>query len=149
MESPTAKRRLVLVLVVAAILAAILAAFWYFRVCCQPLPRVPVSTPAISVPEGVRIKVEVLNSTTVRGLARHATMVLRDAGFDVVRYATDDTRGDSTRVFARSGRIDWAQSVAKALGGGVVEARPDSSRYLDVTVVIGADWRPPAKPFYP
>jgi hypothetical protein len=30
-----------------------------------------------------------------------------------------------------------------------MESHPDSSRYLDVTVLIGANWRPPAKPFYP
>jgi hypothetical protein len=30
-----------------------------------------------------------------------------------------------------------------------VETRPDSSRYLDVTVILGADWRPPPLPFYP
>jgi hypothetical protein len=30
-----------------------------------------------------------------------------------------------------------------------VESRPDSSRYLDVTVLIGSSWRPPAEPFYP
>jgi hypothetical protein len=30
-----------------------------------------------------------------------------------------------------------------------VVSRPDSSRYLDVTVLIGADWRPPSLPFHP
>jgi hypothetical protein len=27
--------------------------------------------------------------------------------------------------------------------------KPDSSRYLDVTVILGADWRPPVLPFHP
>ena len=27
--------------------------------------------------------------------------------------------------------------------------RPDSVRYLDVTVLVGGDWRPPPLPFYP
>jgi hypothetical protein len=104
----------------------------------------------VLVPDGVRIKVEVLNASGQRGLARRATVALRDAGFDVVRFANDpgDPR-DSTLVLARSGKDDWANLVARALGGARVESRPDTSRYLDVTVLLGADWRPPAKPFHP
>ena len=53
---------------------------------------------------------------------------------------------------------DWIASTIFHGGGlraeaGVkrylVESRPDSSRYLDVTVLIGSSWRPPAQPFYP
>ena len=47
------------------------------------------------------------------------------------------------------GNEDWAKLVARALGGARVESRPDTSRYLDVTVLLGADWRPPSKPFHP
>ena len=39
--------------------------------------------------------------------------------------------------------------AARALGGGQVLSRPDTSRYLDVTVLLGGTWRPPAEPFYP
>jgi len=104
---------------------------------------------AVLVPDGVRIKVEVLNASGQRGLARRATFALRDAGFDVVRFANDPQRRDSTLVLARSGNDGQAALVARALGGARVESRPDSSRYLDVTVLLGADWRPPAKPFHP
>jgi hypothetical protein len=30
-----------------------------------------------------------------------------------------------------------------------VVTQRDSSRYLDVTVILGANWRPPAQPFHP
>lgn len=104
----------------------------------------------VLVPDDVRIKVEVLNASGQRGLARRATFALRDAGFDVVRFANDPgAPRDSTLVLARSGKEDWANLVARALGGARVESRPDTSRYLDVTVLLGADWRPPAKPFHP
>jgi hypothetical protein len=103
----------------------------------------------VLVPDAVRIKVEVLNASGQRGLARRATFALRDAGFDVVRFANDPERRDSTLVLARSGKEDWARLVARALGGARVESRPDSLRYLDVTVLLGADWRPPTKPFHP
>ena len=103
----------------------------------------------VLVPDGVRIKVEVLNASGKRGLARRATFALRDAGFDVVRFANDPEQRDSTLVLARSEKDDWANLVARALGGARVEVRPDSLRYLDVTVLLGANWRPPSKPFHP
>ncbi len=100
-------------------------------------------------PRGVRIRVEVLNATRVRGLGRRATMHLRDRGFDVVFVGTSRDARDSTVVLDRSGHTEWAELVARALGGARVESAPDSSRYLDVTVLIGATWRPPPEPFYP
>jgi LytR cell envelope-related transcriptional attenuator len=100
-------------------------------------------------PPDVRIRVEVLNATRVRGLARRATMHLRDRGFDVVYVGTSRDVRDTTVVLDRSGHPDWAALVARALGGARVERAPDSSRYLDVTVLVGATWTPPAEPFYP
>jgi hypothetical protein len=76
-------------------------------------------------------------------------MHLRDRGFDVVSVGTSRDARDSTLVLDRSGHADWAALVGKALGGARVERALDSSRYLDVTVLVGATWRPPAEPFYP
>ena len=101
------------------------------------------------VPEGTRIRVEVLNTTAVRGLARKATLYLRDAGFDVVRFAGQGPPLDSTLVLDRLGHPEWAALASEALGRARVESRPDSSRYVDVTVLIGADWRPPPQTLYP
>ena len=101
------------------------------------------------VPEGTRIRVEVLNGTGVRGLARRGTTALRDAGFDVVGTGNWDARLDSSLVLVRTGRDDWAALAAKALGGARIEARPDTSRYVDLTIVLGSAWRPPTLPFDP
>ena len=98
------------------------------------------------------MRVQVVNATTVRGLGRRATFYLRDRGFDVLEVGTTrspDERRDSTLVLDRSGHPEWARRVAHAMGGARVEARPDSSRYLDVTVLVGRDWSPPAEPFHP
>lgn len=105
-------------------------------------------TAASMVPAGTRIKVEVLNATNVRGLARKATMFLRDRGFDVVSVGTTSEQRTKTLVLDRSGHAEWATLVARAFGAAT-ESRPDSLRYLDVTVLVGADWRPPPLPFYP
>jgi hypothetical protein len=101
-------------------------------------------------PEGVRIRVQVLNTTRIRGLARRAATVLRDRGFDVVEMGTTGPARDSTLVLDRSGHAEWASAVAKVMGPAArSEARPDSSRYLDVTVLLGGSWRPPAQPLDP
>ena len=100
-------------------------------------------------PSGVRIKVQVLNATSTRGLAQRATDHLRDKGFDVVEIGTNREKMDSTLVLDRSNHPDWANRVAAAMGGAKVLSRPDTSRYLDVTVLIGASWRPPPQPFDP
>jgi hypothetical protein len=101
-------------------------------------------------PEGVRIRVQVLNGTKTRGLARRATMLLRDRGFDVVEVGTVTSSRDTTVVLDLSGHPDWARRVARALGSATrVETRADSSRYLDIAVVIGSSWRPPTEALHP
>ena len=113
------------------------------------LPADPSVAPADArAPAGVRIKVEVLNTTTTKGLARRATLFLRDRGFDVVGTGTTRPPRDSTLVLDRSGHPEWARLVAKALNARM-ESRPDSSRFLDVTVLLGGNWRPLPLPFYP
>lgn len=100
-------------------------------------------------PDAVRVRVEVLNASRVRGLARRATMELRDRGFDVVAIGNASELRDSTLVLYRGGDEEWARRVARAVGEATVELRPDSSRYVDVSVLLGATWRPPPGPFRP
>jgi hypothetical protein len=66
-----------------------------------------------------------------------------------VSTGTNKEQFDSTKVLARTGHRDWAERAAKAMGGGAVLMRPDSSRDVDLTVLIGSTWRAPAQPFYP
>ena len=99
-------------------------------------------------PAGVRIKVEVLNASKSRGAARRAMLLLRARGYDVVAMGTSRTIQAPTLVLDRSNHPEWAALIAKAIGGKAV-ARPDTSRYLDATVVLGSDWMPPPMPFYP
>jgi hypothetical protein len=112
-------------------------------------PKAALSgSPGVRAPADARIRVRVLNATRTHGLARRATRYLRDRGFDVVESGTSRETRDSTIVIDHSHHADWAALVAKAMGGRVV-SRPDSSRYLDVTVLVGASWRPPAEAFHP
>lgn len=123
-------------------------AVWGFARSGNGASRLTEGPPALAS-DNERITVEVLNTTTTRGLARRATVVLRTAGLDVVRYGSDSPPLDSTVVLDRSGHPERARRVARALGTARIESRPDSTRFLDVTVLLGADWRPPAQPFRP
>ncbi len=109
----------------------------------------PVARIKRVVPESDRVRVEVLNGTSTRGLARRATTAMRDAGFDVVSSGNATERPDSSLVIVRTGREDWAALAAKALGGARIQVRPDTSRYVDLTIVIGSLWRPPLQPLDP
>jgi hypothetical protein len=113
-----------------------------------PVAHAPDAT--VHAPSGVRIRVQVINTTRTRGLARRATRVLRDQGFDVVEMSTGSPLRDTTLVLDRSGHPAWAASVAKLLGPAArSETRPDSSHYLDITVLLGSTWRAPAEPLDP
>ena len=113
-------------------------------------PAINPRVDSLRAPVGVRIRVSVINTTKIHGLARRATQLLRDQGFDVVEIGTAGPLLDTTVVLDRSGNPAWATKVAKILGpASRSESRPDSLRYLDVTVLLGSLWRPPAEPLNP
>jgi len=92
---------------------------------------------------GERIVVEVLNGSGRRGLARAATRALRNAGFDVVYFGTVADSMAVTLVLARRGDSSAAVRVARALGTGQARVREDTLLRVDVSVLLGADYRPP------
>ncbi len=96
---------------------------------------------------GARVRVEVLNAGGIGGLAREATEYLRDLGFDVVDYGNaGDFGADSSVVVDRIGRDETAKAVADVLGISNVRSQPDSNLYVDVSVLLGSDWRRPDPP---
>jgi hypothetical protein len=112
-------------------------------------PGSPIAD-SLRAPAGIRIKVEVINTTKKSGYGRRASQLLRDRGFDVVDVGSGGPARDTTLVLDRSGHGAWAATVAKILGTSArTESRPDSSRYLDVTVLLGTAWRPPSEPLNP
>jgi LytR cell envelope-related transcriptional attenuator len=94
---------------------------------------------------GPHITVEVLNSSGKPGLAKVATRLLRRAGIDVVAFRNaPETVGtlDSTRIAVRRGTSDVGERVRKPLGVGLVTVQPDTTRLLDASVFLGADFAP-------
>ena len=102
----------------------------------------PPAALAWSVPDGEETAVvEVMNGTDHRGLARVAARLLRSHGIDVVGYDNTDSTPRTT-LLVRRGDDRRARTVARALGIGVIRSAPDSTRHVDVTVVLGEDFRP-------
>ena len=138
----------VTLLAVAALVGSLAFGVWqHFR---DPGPTAPPAAPAsgarpvpasASAPVG-RVRVQVLNATTTRGLAAEARRVLRDHGFDVVEMG-NAPRGTPPRsiVIDRVGNPEQARLAADALGITPVETRRDPTLVLEVTVVLGSDWR--------
>ncbi|HEY7683924.1 MAG TPA: LytR C-terminal domain-containing protein [Gemmatimonadales bacterium] len=90
-----------------------------------------------------RVIVEVLNGTDRNGLARLGARRLRRQGFDVVSFGNAESPGvDTTTVLVRRGSAEPAERVRSALGVGTVVARKDTLRRVDVTVILGSDFRP-------
>ena len=104
-------------------------------------PPAPAA-PTIDLPEG-RVRVEVLNAGGVRGMARDATRMLREIGFDVVDFGNASSfDAEHSEVVDRVGRTDVAQAVAEALGIDNGQSEPDPNLYVDVSVLLGSQWRP-------
>lgn len=89
------------------------------------------------------IQLEVLNGAGVPGLATRYTGSLREFGFDVVETGNfDHFNVHKTFVISRSGQMENARRVARAIGikeDQVLREQSDDF-YLDVTLVIGADF---------
>lgn len=87
------------------------------------------------------ITVEVLNASGRSGDARIGTRLLRRAGIDVVYFGNAPENGlDSTRIIVRRGTTKVGERVRSALGQGRIEVELDSSKLLDVSVLLGADF---------
>lgn len=89
------------------------------------------------------IQLEVLNGCGIPGMATRFTDSLREYGFDVVETGNfDHFNVERSFVISRSGQMGNALRVAKAIGipenNVLIEEATDF--YLDVTLIIGADF---------
>ena len=89
-----------------------------------------------------KIRVEVLNAAGERGLARRVTWRLRDMGFDVVFYGNaGDTLPKTVVVERADSSMRNAKLVAEAIGCKEITYEPDPDLLLEVTLIVGKDWR--------
>jgi hypothetical protein len=67
---------------------------------------------------------------------------------DVVFLGNADSLSDSTRVVVRRGERAPAGYIAQVLGAGRIIVETDTFRRVDISVILGADFRP-SLPLHP
>jgi hypothetical protein len=131
------RRWLWLTLVAVVVLLAAVSGF------LGRLDREPTVSHAFAIPPvRGRLIVEVLNGTRRQGAARSATRMLRSHGVDVVFLGNADSAEGLTRVIVRRGDPDRARTVRGVLRTGKIVVEPDTLRRVDVSVILGEDFRP-------
>jgi len=89
-----------------------------------------------------QIRVEVLNGTGESGVSRRIAFYLRELGFDVVYYGNAKEKLDKTVVVERiDPNLKNAKIVAKELGCNLITYEPDPNKLLEVTVLVGKDYK--------
>lgn len=86
-------------------------------------------------------KVEVLNATDIPGLANKVAERLSEEGYDVKKVGNYYTRRHIfTQIIERTDNID-GKEINRLLKCGVISNQPELSDDVDITIIIGADYR--------
>lgn len=106
-------------------------------------PEQQSGTSSYVLPEGVSVQVDVRNACGVAGVAEIVASHLRAARYDVPSYGNAREEEPFTLLLDRSGDREAALSVARTLGIDPerIVRRVDSTRYVDVTILLGHDYR--------
>jgi hypothetical protein len=137
LEQPR-RRRALRVGLIALLAAALTAGVLYLVPPRQE--RVEGHAYAIPRPDR-RITVEVLNGSGRTGLARAATRLLRRRGLDVVFFGNAVAADHPPGVWGRGAAPGPGRDVRDALGLGRIMIQPDTLRRVDVSVILGGDFR--------
>ncbi len=145
----TRGRMMVIGLVAVALVASGAWGMRHYR--HTPRTSVVVASDTTSAPKGPRVLVEVLNSSGIVGLAKRATFLLRDRGFDVVAFGNDPKgRRSESVILDYTNKPEAAERLARVLGGAKIERGRDTlDRGLDLTVKLGSGYKPPVEVFHP
>lgn len=113
--------------------------------------RPPATDPAVLnlPPLPHHVTAEVLNVGRVPGAARVATDLVRHGGIDVVFYGGVDStdKGDGrNRVLVRRRDTTGVGRVLDAIGPADVVSAPDSTRLVDLSILLGRTFAPPHHP---
>lgn len=86
-------------------------------------------------------KLEVLNATDIPGLANKVAERLSEEGYDVKKVGNYYTRKHIfTQIIERTDNID-GKEINRLLKCGIISNEPELSDDVDITIIIGADYR--------
>lgn len=88
------------------------------------------------------IRVQVLNGYGKSGMARKVANFLRTRGFDVVDIGNTEYISHTVILDRRDREQVNAIPVRRALRQGKLAFEPDPALFLEVTVIIGGDFKP-------
>lgn len=93
--------------------------------------------------KNANLRVEVLNGCGIDRLALRVTNLLRKKGFNVVKIGdTKQQDFEETVVLERAlENMDNAKYFAKQIGCKNVDKDIDEALYIDITVIIGKDYK--------
>ncbi len=108
--------------------------------CHSSAPKPEASDAASGVPESRRVVVEVINPGDAVGLARSATLLLRQQPIlDVVFFGNkrDSALANRKRnlIYVRRGDTTGVGAVIKAIGDADVVELADPARFVDLSVI--------------
>lgn len=93
--------------------------------------------------EAIVVRLEILNGTTVSGLARRTKELYENYGFDVVSFGNAESNDvEETVILNRSDDPGIADRVADIIGADIVRAeREEGIEYsVDATIILGKDF---------
>jgi LCP family protein required for cell wall assembly len=88
-----------------------------------------------------QVTVEVLNASSINGVALEVTRKLRDNNFDVIDWRNYPTRQKKTIVIDRVGDLRSVQKIARILNTEEIFTRYLQDSSVDISVIIGEDYR--------
>ena len=102
-----------------------------------------IASQELLLDEELTIALEVLNGTSVTGLAARAANVFRSFGYDIVTIGNaDNSDYQKTVVLDRRGKLEAARRAAELIQCERVYTRPDEEVdvFIDVTLILGKDF---------
>lgn len=88
------------------------------------------------------ITVEVLNGTSRSGLANSVAEKLKEEGYNVTKIGNYKTTTNiATSIISRTDDEDVAKEIKNFLNAGKVKTEKDSDSKVDVTVILGSDYK--------
>ncbi|HCY76267.1 MAG TPA: hypothetical protein DHV28_10130 [Ignavibacteriales bacterium] len=145
LSSPDTEKNTNLFFIIASVILAVFAVFLIYSTL-NKIGIINSGDTNKEKPQNVQqlIQVEVLNGCGVAGVGDGLTDILRSKGIDVVKtgnYRSFDI--ENTFLIDRLGKIETANRVADSLNldKRFIISEKNKSYYLDLTIVIGKDYK--------
>ena len=88
------------------------------------------------------ITIEVLNATSRSGLASSVAEKLKEEGYNVTKIGNYKTTSNmATTIISRTDSNEYAKKVKSFLGIGTVKTEKEETSKVDVTVILGSDYK--------